>query len=261
MKNLYFIPRVEEIKKYQELSETYHAGFEYNDFYNPKILEEEEAVRRIIRAYCETGRDFSQDTMHGVFYDICINSSDPRIYAASDFRVRQSMDIAKAMGLKAVVFHTNYIVNFRLQSYLNSWVNRNEEYWRGILKEYPEQSIYMENMFDDSPMMLKALADRMKDEERFHVCLDIAHGLISGASLENWFEVFGDQVSHVHINDNDGKEDLHAPVGTGKVDWKCFDRWAKGLKNAPSVLIEVRGISALEKSLSYMEKEKIYPFG
>ena len=59
----------------------------------------------------------------------------------------------------------------------------------------------------------------------------------------------------------DGKEDLHAPVGTGKVDWKCFDQWAKGLKDAPSVLIEVRGISALEKSLSYMEKENIYPFG
>ena len=38
------------------------------------------------------------------------------IFKASDYRVRQCMDIAVKMGLKAVIFHTNYIVNFRLRS-------------------------------------------------------------------------------------------------------------------------------------------------
>ena len=72
--------------------------------------------------------DCSSDTMHGAFLDICVDSADAMIFKASDYRVRQCMDIAVKMGLKAVIFHTNYIVNFRLRSYLDSWIDRNEEY-------------------------------------------------------------------------------------------------------------------------------------
>lgn len=99
-----------------------------------------------------------QDTIHGAFLDICVNSEDPEIFAASDYRVHQCMDIAKRMNAKAVVFHTNYIVNFRLRTYIDSWINRNEEYWRRIINEYKDQYIYIENMFDDAPFMLAELA-------------------------------------------------------------------------------------------------------
>lgn len=78
------------------------------------------------------------------------------------------------MGIKAVVFHTNYIVNFRLQSYIDSWLDRNEKFWQSILREYPEQMIYIENMFDDAPGMLLNLYERMSDEPHFKVCLDVA---------------------------------------------------------------------------------------
>ncbi len=206
-------------------------------------------------------RDRSADHIHGVFFDICVDSGDPLIYKASDFRVHQSMDIAREMGLKAVIFHTNFIVNFRLKYYIDTWLERNEEYWRRILKEYPEQKIYMENMFDDSPEMLLELARRMADEERFAICLDIAHGLISGAPLEKWFTALKEQrVAHLHINDNDGLSDLHQPVGVGRMPWGIFSEWCKGLKQEPSILIEVRGYEDLEKSVENMKAQKIYPF-
>ena len=206
-------------------------------------------------------RDRSADHIHGVFFDIFVDSGDPLIYKASDFRVHQSMDIAREMGLKAVIFHTNFIVNFRLKYYIDTWLERNEEYWRRILKEYPEQKIYMENMFDDSPEMLLELARRMADEERFAICLDIAHGLISGAPLEKWFTALKEQrVAHLHINDNDGLSDLHQPVGVGRMPWGIFSEWCKGLKQEPSILIEVRGYEDLEKSVENMKAQKIYPF-
>jgi len=260
MGKLYCIPVLADIGRYLEFSERYNAGFEYNDFFITSILDDSFLLDKIIKGYMEVRPDRSGDTMHGAFLDICVNSADPAIFKASDYRVRQCMDIAVKMGLKAVVFHTNYIVNFRLQSYINSWIDRNEEYWRQILDNYKEQYIYIENMFDDTPYMLSELAKRMVDEPRFGVCLDIAHALISGSPVELWYNMLKPYTTHLHVNDNDGIEDLHSPAGSGIADWKSFSRWCESFVDKPSVLIEVRGYNALETSVKYMQENKIYPF-
>ena len=260
MKNLYCIPSPMELPNFLDFSEEYNASFEYNEFFLPHILDDGTATERIIKAYQSTGRNLSDDTLHGAFLDICINSTDSKIFAASDFRVRQCMDIARRMGLKAVIFHTNYIVNFHLQSYLNTWLEKNEEYWRKLLKDYPGQMVYLENMFDDAPEMLTELARRMADEPRFGVCLDIAHAKISGSPVERWLEALGPYTVHLHINDNDGNEDLHQAVGSGIADWKQYDTWCHSLSSEPSALIEVRTFEELIQSVEYMKREHIYPF-
>ncbi len=260
MGKLYCIPSLDDINNYLGFAEKYNAGFEYNDFFITKLLDDGFTLNKVIKRYMSLRKCGTGDTMHGAFLDICVNSADPKIFEASDYRVRQCMDIAVKMGLKAVIFHTNYIVNFRLRSYLDSWIDRNEEYWKQILKDYKEVQVYIENMFDDAPYMLKALAERMADEPRFGVCLDIAHARISGSPVEDWYKEMASYVRHIHINDNDGIEDLHSPVESGVIEWDKFDKWCKGLKEEPSVLVEVRGYGHLKKSVQYMQENKIYPF-
>lgn len=260
MGKLYCIPKLSEIDRYLGFAEKYNAGFEYNDFFVTKLLDDSFSLNRVVREYMAARPNRTEDTMHGAFLDICVNSADAKIFEVSDFRVRQCMDIAAKMGLKAVIFHTNYIVNFRLKSYIDSWIDRNEEYWRQILREYKDQCIYIENMFDDKPYMLAELAKRMADEPRFGVCLDIAHALISGSPVDLWYDTLKPYVKHLHINDNDGNEDLHSPVGTGVLDWKGFDNWCKGLDDKPSILIEVRSVEDLKASSEYMQNNQIYPF-
>lgn len=260
MGKLYCIPKLDELESYVDFAYNYDAGFEYNEFFLPNILDDEISKERIMAKYMDCGRNLSEDTLHGAFLDIVINSDDKRILDVSSLRVHQCMDIAYRMGLKAVVFHTNYIVNFRLQSYIDNWLERNEKFWRGILKEYPEQTIYIENMFDDSPDLLLKLYEMMSDEPRFKVCLDVAHAFISGKPIQNWYNEFKNRIGHLHINDNDAKQDLHLPVGSGKFNWTDFNLWCKNSKINPSVLIEVRGFDDLTKSVKYMEENHIYPF-
>jgi sugar phosphate isomerase/epimerase len=260
MNNLSCIPSLTQLPDYTAFSRQYHAAFEYNDFFLPAVLDQEDEKKRIMSLYMNLDRDRSQDTMHGAFLDICINSDDPQIFAVSDKRVHQSMEIAKTMHLKAVIFHTNYIVNFRLRPYLDHWLDKNELYWRNLLKEYPNQSVYLENMFDDTPNLLTTLARRMKDEPRFSVCLDTAHAFISGSPLDDWFQSLTPYVSHLHINDNNGLEDLHQPVGTGIFPWEKLCAWIPTLDKKPSLLIEVRSFEDLQTSVAYMQKKKIYPF-
>ena len=129
-----------------------------------------------------------------------------------------------------------------------------------ILKEYPNQSIYLENMFDDTPQLLTVLAERMVGEPRFAVCLDTAHAFISGSSLDSWFQSMAPYVAHLHLNDNNKHEDLHHPVGMGAFPWDEFQKWVSSLERKPSVLIEVRTFAELQKSVEYMKEHKIYPF-
>lgn len=260
MSNLSIIPSLAQLSSYAEFSKQYHAAFEYNEFFLPAILDNEEQKKDIISHYMELDRDRSNDTLHGAFLDICVNSDDPKIFTVSDLRVHQSMEIAKEMGLKAVVFHTNYIVNFRLKPYLANWLNRNESYWKKILKEYPCQKIYLENMFDDSPYLLAELAKRMEQEPRFAVCLDTAHAFISGSPLNPWFDSLKPYVKHLHINDNNGKEDLHQAVGSGNFPWEAFQDWILSFQEKPSLLIEVRSFEDLQKSVRYMQEHHMYPF-
>ena len=62
-----------------------------------------------------------------------------------------------------------------------------------------------------------------------------------------------------YINDNDTKDDLHNPVGTGMIDWQNFDRLIRENEIQSSVLIEVKGYENQKKSLEYMKQREIYP--
>ncbi len=251
-----------QISHYLKFSENYNAGFEYNEFFLPQILDDEGKVKEIIAAYKAMERDRSEDTLHGVFLDICVNSDDPLIFKASDYRIHQSMDIAAELGVKAVIFHTNHIPTFRLESYRKGWLDRNEAYWRKLLAEYPRLMVYMENMFDDDPELLRLLADRMKDEPRFGVCFDLAHAFLSNTSIPEWIHALAPYTKHLHINDNDKIQDTHRPVGSMQLPWELYDKYMEELpeEKRPTVLIEVRGYEDLEASVAYMTEHKMYPF-
>lgn len=255
---LYCIPIIGQLEEFYQFSKIHGAAFEYNDFFIPKVLMDEEKKQKLIDTYKALDRDRSRDTMHGAFLDIVVNSEDPEIYEISKKRVYQCMDIAREMGIKAVIFHTNYIANFKLEHYRQCWIERNEKFWRETLKAYPDLMIYLENMFDESPDMLCALAKRMEDEERFGVCLDFAHAYVSGTPIDVWVDKLKPYIKHIHINDNDGEEDSHFPIGQGSFPWDKYKEWMQEMEANPSLLIEVVGMKAFKESYDYMKEQGLF---
>lgn len=260
MAQLYMIPDKNRIEESLELAHEYHASFEYNDFFKPAVLEDDEKIKELISFYVNQSHNCSEDTMHGAFLDITIHSTDPLIRRVSEHRVRQSMDIASEIGLRGVVFHTGRLKDFRDESYIENWLDRNEEFFREIINKYPKQNIFIENMFDESPDMLLHLAQRFKDEERFKVCLDYAHAVISGTDGRRWVEELSPYIRHMHINDNDMKNDMHLEIGTGKIDWRMFDDEMRRYGVEASVLVEMQSLECQRRSMQYMKENKIYPF-
>ena len=62
------------------------------------------------------------------------------------------------------------------------------------------------------------------------------------------------------INDNDLKNDLHAAVGDGNIDWKAFETEFQKYKIDASVLVEVSGLEKQKKSLEYLKRRMLWHY-
>lgn len=259
MKSVSIIPQRNNIEESLRLSKEYNANFEYNDFFLPFVLDDENKKKELIEFYKSLQRDRSNDTLHGAFLDVTLHSSDARIREVSELRVRQSMDIAKELGVRGVVFHTNMIANFKDAAYMDNWVKTNAAFYKKLLAEYPGIFVFVENMFDFDPDMLVALAEKLKEESYFGVCLDYAHATISKVPAKEWFKVLKPYIKHMHINDNDLNNDQHKALGNGDIDYQEFTELMKENNMEVSVLVEVSKIEDQIISLEYMKQKSVYP--
>ena len=250
------IPDIQELEEYLELADRYSLGFEYNDFFDPKVLDNQSALRERIEIYRRLERPAGLDTMHGAFYDLVPFSLDAGIRKHSLYRMQQSVEIAEMLGCRAVVFHAG--LNPRYMNggpYYQNWLESMEDTIRKLLSQDTGVAIYCENMLEDSPDGLAELAERLQDEKRFGICLDVAHMLLAGGEPEKWTERLIPYIRHFHMNDTKLKTDDHLALGRGSIDWEnIFALIKQGGSTDASRLLEMRGLENIRESLAFLEK-------
>ncbi len=254
MSEWYMIPDFLNLRASAELAKEQGLRFEYNDFYFPGILDNPDAVQERINAYLSLDRDCSKDTMHGAFFDVTVFSCDPKIREISRLRMRQSMEIAKKMGLRAVIFHGNYLPFLQGKGYDDLWLSYTEDVIRKLASEYPGIGIYMENMFDNTSDMLVRLAEGLSGVPEFGLCLDYAHALLNLGNAEEWMQRTAPYLRHMHINDHCFDRDVHLVPGDGQTDWEEFARLKKLYAPEATVLCEVRGLGDTKRALEFLNR-------
>ena len=250
------VAKADKLQEYKELAQTYNLGFEYNDFFMPKVLKDEKIQDDIIKRYMEAGVP-EYCTMHGAFMDVIVFSYDSEIRAISRKRMEISMDIANRIGVKGVVFHTNTNPFLSSEKYIKRSVRMTTEYLEELLMKYPDINIYLENMFDTNPEFLQQVSEKLYIYPNYGVCLDYGHAAISGTPVSEWINTIGKYVKHVHINDNDLKNDLHLAVGSGEIDWQEFRKYYEKYFKECTILIETTEPENQEKSIQFLIKENI----
>ena len=246
------IPDRHHMEESLALAGKYNLGFEFNDFFTPKMLDNPEKCEKVAKLY-DSMEMPEVLTSHGDFFDVIVFSADSKIAELSRMRVRQSMEIAKRVKAGAVIFHTNYEPFLTAELYRENWRIKNEEFFREICEEYPDINVYMENMFDQTPDELRLLAQRMSDVDNFGVCLDYAHAYISATAVSVWVKELAPYIRHVHINDNDGENDLHLAVGEGVINWKKFLNLKNEYFPDATILVETTPLDKQAKSLEFMD--------
>ena len=253
MSRFLVIPHLENIEESLALAAEYGFGFEYNDFFSPNVLDDGALVDEIVGKY-KRHRLPERCTLHGDFFDVLVFSEDRLIREIAEKRIRQILDAAFKIGAEGVVFHTNHSPMLAADFYVKNWHDSNLRFWSGILDEYSDINIYMENMFDTSPDMLAGLAKSLSGYKNFGVCLDYAHAAAFGGNTDRWVEMLAPYVKHLHINDNNLKDDLHLAVGDGQIDWLRFKEYYLKYFSECTVLIETSEINKQRRSAEYLKK-------
>lgn len=253
----HIIPNVQKLESYVEIAGQYSLGFEYNDFFVPDLLDDKDALKQRIALYNGLGRPKGKDTLHGAFFDLVPFSWDNGIRQHSVYRMQQSVEIAGQLGCRGVIFHTNILPGMvGDEKYRNHWLEAMADTMRMLLKQDSEIELYCENMFDESPLELAALAELLREEGRFGICLDIGHMMLATDKPEEWFQALGSSIRHFHMNDNYLKRDNHLAMGEGKIDWKHIFALVGqfGLCDT-SKLLEVSGLEKIRISLEYLKRK------
>lgn len=253
MIQFYMIPEYEKAMESVLYANEHGIRFEYNDFFLPSVLEDKALIEERINTYCEVRKERGQDTMHGAFFDVTVFSYDKKIREVSMLRMRQSMEIAGKMGLRAVIFHGNYLPFLKGERYDSNWLLQTEKAVRELAAEYPGTGIYLENMFEDSPELMSELAKRLTDVADFGICLDYSHALLTSGNGALWFRELSPWIRHMHVNDHCFKSDAHMVPGEGKIDWGEFFDLKRMYAPESSTLCEVTGLEAAKKGITFLK--------
>jgi len=198
-------------------------------------------------------------SMHGAFQDLILSSIDSKIRKVSEERIIHNLEIAKDLGAKYIVFHTNFNSRSGSQSYAKSWLKRSAEFYKSIVDKY-KITIVLENLFDPFPNFLKELIESV-NSPYLRVCFDVGHANVySKVPINEWLFTLKEYIVYIHVNDNKGESDEELIPGDGKIDWKAFSDEIKKNKIAPNIIFEVFGKDKTVKSIDYFKKNKIYPF-
>ena len=245
------VAKTDKLQEYKALAQTYNLGFEYNDFYMPDVMDDEELRKKIINRYLKEGVP-EYCTMHGAFMDVLVFSYDGAVRRISEERMEMSMNIAGQIGAKGVVFHTNANPFLSSKEYVKRTVDMTADFMAKLLEKYPDINIYLENMFDATPDILQKISEKLNRYVNYGICFDYAHASISDTPIEDWICAIERYIKHVHINDNDLKNDLHLPVGSGNIDWAEFKEYHDTYFSNCTILIETTKPENQKKSIEYL---------
>ncbi|GMW03525.1 MAG: hypothetical protein AMXMBFR84_46590 [Candidatus Hydrogenedentota bacterium] len=157
---------------------------------------------------------------HGAFIDTVHYSTDPEIAAVARRRYHQAFELAELFEARYIVFHSQYNPSIKVPIYPRLYHEQSLRFWPEFiaLAERKNIPIYLENMFDDSPQPVSALAKEF-DSPHLKLCLDVAHAeIFSDIDFGAWVDAYGPHLRHVHINDCMGELDDHLGLGQGVLD-------------------------------------------
>lgn len=191
-------------------------------------------------------------TIHAPFIDLNPGSEERLLREITRKRFKQVCEAADILRPKVMVFHPGYD-RWRYGEKQGQWLKHALDTFREVITA-TEQSgciVAVENIFEEEPSTILALIEAC-NHPRVRHCFDVGHwNLFHGESvgLEEWFDALGHHIAEVHIHDNKGTRDDHAPVGEGDIDFELYFRLLE--RYAPEAVwtIEAHSRECLERAV------------
>jgi sugar phosphate isomerase/epimerase len=147
----------------------------------------------------------------------------PSIREASLIEVFKALDLSAEVGAKKAVLHPGYLTGLMTfapdigKGYASESLDKILEKATGL-----GIMVCLENMFPRIGHMYRPeeFAEVLRRNSGLMMTLDLGHANIRAPKGQTaaFVKVAHGRIGHMHIGDNNGQEDDHLPVGTGRVD-------------------------------------------
>jgi sugar phosphate isomerase/epimerase len=207
----------------------------------------EAAMVEVARFMAENGRTV---TFHGPFMDLAPGGLDETIRKATVNRLQQTLELVPLFGPPSVVFHAGYDAS-RYHAHREEWLSRSLATWEVLIKVAEEMGvvIHLENVYEQTPEMILSLIEKISSEY-LGFCLDMGHMNVFGeVPLAEWLDALGPYLKEVHLHDNDGLRDAHAPIGSGTVPFEELFQYLRDKEMKPLITLEPHEEATLWRSL------------
>lgn len=195
-------------------------------------------------------------SVHAPLADINIAASDRGLRRVIIKRLEKSMQYAHQLDCLLWVFHPGF--QSGISSFYPGWdwqVNLESAKTLLALGRKYNVKIAIENIPEIFPSLLRNVNDFSKFYEELGedigLALDVGHANVNGQTKE-FMDRFGDKIVHMHVSDNDGKQDSHLGVGKGTVDWQDFAKSVRRMQFRGVVMVE--SIQDMRQSLQTLKE-------
>jgi sugar phosphate isomerase/epimerase len=192
-------------------------------------------------------------TIHAPFMDLNPGSEERLLREVTRKRFQQVCRAAAILKPKVMVFHPGYD-RWRYGEKQSSWLKHSLDTFNEVLDatEQTGCTIAVENIFEEEPSTLLTLIEAC-NHPRLRHCFDVGHWHLFHApavGLEEWFAALGAHIAEVHIHDNRGSRDDHAPVGEGTIDFDLYFRLLQRYAPAAVWTIEAHSRACLDRAVA-----------
>jgi len=250
-------PVKEKMKDAVALANEYGVNLEICKFAEAEILDGD--LQGTIKEFLNILKDFQGKlSLHGTFYDLNPASRDPKIREVSVYRYRQSLQIAKALNVKTIVFHTGF--NSFGQPPLifpERFVSQEILFWKEFIKDCEDSDIIiaLENTCEPSVDILCTIIENV-NSSHFKACIDAGHvNIASSERIIDWIDKIGTNLHHMHLHNNYGHNDNHNSLLDGIINFNEIFKTLKNKKLNPNLIIEVFNDKNAIESIKFVEEQ------
>jgi len=248
----------ENVRDCVALAEQHGLGIEVMVFAFPEILDGD--WERTLKNYKHLLRDVNGVTMHGPFMDMAPGSPDKRINTICVQRYQHAIRIAGELEAEVLVFHANFIAAIHNVEYRTGWHRRNVLFWHDMAEyaAHHDVTLAVENMWEFDPHIIGDVLKEV-DHPNLRACLDIGHAHLFTDDefiFEDWLQTLEPFLVHLHINNNNGRIDVHQGLHDGVLDYHEILARIRALSYQPSITLEMDRVEDMEASLAYFKLKR-----
>ncbi len=243
------------IQKSAKLAQELGLGLEISRV--PLYKDEKLTVNDTIDIINDEIKDFNgRRTLHGMFSDVNVASQDCILRKMSQQRCLESFEIGKGIKADTVLFHSG---NKGTKHYgsIEQFKKNFTAFYKDFIKEFEKTGItaVIENVFETEPNFCLELIEKV-NSPNLKLALDTGHVNLYSHQTKavDWIKEYGNNLYHMHIHNNFGKNDDHSNLSNGTVNYKEVFKQLEELKLNPTIVLEMFTEEDIRKSINLMSE-------